>query len=199
MFPTDEALGAREAGRSEVPHVSTLPDRLVLPGYNAGQLELERLGAPIPSRLTVAPDPSADEDQQIRRDGPNIKVDDEMAWITDFERAIEVGMAFRIPLSATAFRRGFDKLTVLRRLHALDRRANQSSARGAYSTPARVQGWFLLPAQGRPTSNVEGESAAHSWQEDPDVSIDHYFGSEPPDASMGYAKTEAAGSRKSWG
>ena len=190
VFPTDEALGAREAGWSQAPHVSTLPDRLVLLGYNAGQLELERLGVPIPSRLTVAPDPSADEDQQIRRDGPNIKVDDEMAWITDFERAIEVGMAFRIPLSATAFRRGFDKLMVL----GVCMRSTAEQTKAALEELIQHQhaskGGFSFLPQGRPTNNVEGESAAYSWQEDPDVSFDHYFGSEPPDASMGYAKTD---------
>ena len=35
-----------------------------------------------------------------------------MAWVTDFEPAIEEGMAFRIPLSGDASR-GFDKLMVL--------------------------------------------------------------------------------------
>ena len=53
----------------------------------------------------------------------------------------------------------------------------------------RRVGFSFLP-QGRPTNNVEGESAAYSWQEDPDVSFDHYFGAEPPDASTGYAKTD---------
>jgi hypothetical protein len=189
-FPTDEALDVREAGWSQVPHVATLPDRLVLLGYNAGQLELERLGEPIPSRLTVAPDPSADEDQQIRRDGADIKVDDEMAWLTDFERAIKVGMAFRVPLSATAFRRGFDKLMVL----GVRMRSSAGQSKAALEELIQHQqaskaGFSFLP-QGRPTNNVEGEAAAYSWQEDPDVSFDHYFGVAPPDPSAGYAKTD---------
>src|SRR5262249_46550195 len=115
---------------------------------------------------------------------------DEMAWVTNFERAIAVGMAFRVPLSAAAFRRGFDKLMVLGvRMRSTAEQAKSALEELIQHQHASKGGFSVLP-QGRPTNNVEGESAAYSWQEAPDVSFDHYFGSEPPDPATGYAKTD---------
>lgn len=189
-FPTDEAIAARASGWSQAPHVNTLPDRLLLLGYNNGEKTLELLGNPIPSPLAVGPDPSAEKEDQISKDGADIKVDEGMAWVTDFERAIGVGMAFRVPLSAVEFRRGFDKLMVL----GVRLRADAANGKAALEElithhHASKAGFSFLP-QGRPTNNVEGEGAAYSWQEDSDISFNHYFGKEDAEVTEGLAKTD---------
>lgn len=189
-FPTDEAIATRASGWSQAPHVNTLPDRLVLLGYRNGEKVLELIGNPIPSPLAVGPDPSAEPEDQIRKEGAGIKVDDGMAWVTDFGKAIDVGMAFRVPLSTDEFRLGFDKLLVL----GVRLRANAASGKAELEElithhHASKAGFSLLP-QGRPTNNVEGEGSAYSWQEDADVSFNHYFGKEETKVTEGFAKSD---------
>jgi hypothetical protein len=189
-FPSDEAVAVREAGWSQAPHVTTMPDRLVLLGYNAGNLELEQLGNPIPSPLVIGPDPSAEEDQQIRPDGPDIKVGREMEWVTDFERAIEVGMGFRIPLSAAEFRRGFDTLMVLGVRMRSDAQEGKAALEELLTHHHQSKAGFSILPQGRPTNNVEGEGSTYSWREDADVSFDHYFGQPAADPEDWFEKCD---------
>lgn len=189
-FPNDDAVAVREAGWSQAPQVTTLPDRLVLLGYNDGELELEQLGNPIPSPLVVAPDPSAGEDEQLRPDGADIKFGREMEWVTDFDRAIEVGMGFRIPLSTVNFRRGFDTLMVLGVRMRSDAENGKAVLEELFAHHHNSKGGFSVLPQGSPTNNVEGEGAAYSWQEDSDVSFDHYFGEAAPDPEGWFEKRD---------
>lgn len=189
-FPDDDAAGLREASWSQAPRVTTLPDRLVLLGYVGGQLAVEQLGRPIPSPLAVGPDPSAEEDEQIRPVGGDLQVGDEMAWVTDFERAIEAGMGFRVPLTADVFQHGLDHLMVLGvRLHS-GGRDGKAELEELIAHHHRSKGGFEVLPQGRPTNNVEGQAAAYSWQEDPDVSFDHYFGAPEPDPDGWFEKRD---------
>lgn len=174
-FPADEAVPVRESTWSQVPLATTLPDRLVLLGYNDGALTLERLGKPIPAALAVAPDPSAEEDNQLKPDGTDIKFGPELEWVADFNRAVQIGMGFRVPLSSLEFRRGFDSLMVLGLRMGADKTAGKSAFEQLIAHHHDSRAGFSLLPQGRPTNNVEGEGAAYSWQEDPDVSFDHYF------------------------
>jgi hypothetical protein len=189
-FPADEAVAVREAGWSQAPHVNTLPDRLVLLGYNGGELTLERLGNPIPSPLFVAPDPSAEEDEQIRPDGTNIKVGPELEWVTDFDRAVHVGMGFRVPLDPTNFRRGFDKLLVLGVRMRSDAQNGKATLEELISHHHQSKAGFAVLPQGRPTNNVEGEASGYSWREDSDVSFDHYFGEPATDPGGWFEKRD---------
>ncbi|HST37833.1 MAG TPA: hypothetical protein VLK25_14545, partial [Allosphingosinicella sp.] len=174
-FPADDTVPVRESTWSQVPLAMTLPDRLVLLGYNGDTLTLERLGNPIPAALAVAPDPSAEEDNQLKPDGTDIKFGPELEWVADFNRAVEIGMGFRVPLSALEFRRGFDSLMVLGLRMGADQAAGKSALEQLIAHHHDSRAGFSLLPQGRPTNNVEGEGAAYSWQEDPDVSFDHYF------------------------
>jgi hypothetical protein len=189
-FPADDAIDLRLEGWTQVPETRVLPDRLVLLGCNNGTQELARLGRPIPSGLALAPDPSAAPDDQIKAENGELKVDKGFEWVTDFARAVEVGMGFRVPLSPVAFRRGFDTLMVI----GVRLRSNASAGAADLSRllahhDASKAGISILP-QGRPTNNVEGEGAAYSWREDSDVSFNHYFGTPRPDPEDWFDKCD---------
>ncbi len=189
-FPTDEDAGLRLQGWATTPRARLLPDRLVFMGYNNGEVTTEQLGAPIQSDLAVAPDPQAEEDEQIRPDGDDLNVGAELDWLTDFDRAVEVGMGFRIPLDPVSFRRGFDQVLILGmrlRSDAEDGRAAMESLIGRHH---RSKSGFSILPQGRPTNNVESAASDYNWREDADVSFDHYFGEAPPDPAGWYDKTD---------
>ena len=189
-FPTDEDAALRQAGWSTVPQATTLPDRLVLLGYNNGEVTVERIGNPIPSPLAVAPDPSAEEADQIQPDGADLKVGPEMEWLTDFDRAVEQGMGFRIPLDPVAFRTGFDQLLVLGVRMKADAQAGKTALESLLTNHHNAKAGFSIVPQGRPTNNVESDDSGYSWREDPDISFDNYFGAPAPDPTGWYDKRD---------
>src|SRR5581483_5913082 len=113
VFPKPEDTPAKQHSWTQPSRVNLLPDRLVLTGYSDGHVIFQRLGNPIPSPLAAGPDPNAPPDQQLRQKDGEIVVDDEMKWMVDFERAVQVGMGFRVSLEAAQARLGFDRLVVL--------------------------------------------------------------------------------------
>lgn len=189
-FPTDEAAELRLQGWASTPRARLLPDRLVFMGFNDGEVSEERLGAPIQPDLAVAPDPQAEEDEQIRPDGDDLNVGEELAWLTDFDRAVDVGMGFRIPMDAVAFRRGFDQVLILGMRLRSDASEGSAELEHLIGRHHRSKSGFTILPQGRPTNNVEAVASEYNWREDPDVSFDHYFGEAPPDPQGWYNKTD---------
>ncbi len=189
-FPGPEDTPMREAGWSQAPQVNIMPDRLLLLAYVGEELTLQRLGNPIPTPLVIGPDPSAEEGQQLRPDGDDLAFGDDMTWVVDFDRALEVGMGFRVVLDPIAFRRGFDKLMVIgvRLRSDAETSAVQLEALFAHQHQS-PDGLSLLP-QGQPTNNVEDDQSAYSWREDSDVSFNHYFGEAPPDPTAWFEKRD---------
>ena len=189
-FPTDEDAGLRLQGWATTPRARLMPDRLVFMGFNDGEVTEEHLGAPLRPDLAVAPDPQADEDEQIRPEGDDLEMGDEMAWLTDFDQAVSVGMGFRIPLDPVAFRRGFEKVLILGLRLRDDADEGRQGLEELIGRHHRSKSGFSILPQGRPTNNVESAASDYNWREDPDVSFDHYFGEAPPDPSGWYDKTD---------
>ena len=52
-------------------------------------------------------------DAQFAKSGDDLAVPAPLAWLTDFDAALEAGMAFRVALTAAQAERGFDRLYVL--------------------------------------------------------------------------------------
>ncbi|MEO8685908.1 MAG: aldehyde dehydrogenase family protein, partial [Devosia sp.] len=88
----------------------TAPDILAL----VHREPLGVVGAIVPDTLILGPDPSQLEGEFGRDpETGELKVDAGMAWLTDFGKAVEVGMAVRIPLPDPWHRTGFDRVVVL--------------------------------------------------------------------------------------
>jgi hypothetical protein len=95
--------GAKNSQWTQAPFTNTLPERWIVLGYQgnaAGQVLA--VGPPIPDSLAMGPAP----------DGSGPSQDDGLRWITDFDRAVQVGMGFRIPLTSEQ-QRGFNRVVVL--------------------------------------------------------------------------------------
>ncbi|MGJ4882845.1 hypothetical protein [Bradyrhizobium sp. HKCCYLRH3097] len=189
-FPAADATPMRETGWSQPATARTLPDRLVLLGYNGGTLELEQLGKPIRSPLPVTPSPTGTDDASVAHDGDDITFGPELEWVRNFDRAVEIGMGFRVPLTPPAFRRGFDQLMVLGVRLGADADAGRVALEQLFTHHHQSKAGFSILPQGQPTNNVEGEGAAYSWREESDVSFDHYFGTPPLDPDGWFERTD---------
>ena len=149
-FPTDEDARLRLHGWATTPQARLLPDRLVLLGFRGGQQVLEAIGEPVPATLAVAPDPSAAEEDQLRPDGAGLHVGPELEWVTDFERAVEQGMGFRIPLQSVDAASGLRRADRARHPAALRPGGEPGRPRGADRAPSPRQGRVLGAAPGPP-------------------------------------------------
>ena len=146
--------GAKPAQWSQAPFTNTLPERWIVIGYQgnaAGQVLA--IGPAIADSLAMGPAP----------DGPGPGSDDGTRWIRDFDRAVQVGMGFRITLTAEQ-QRGFTRLVVLGLNSALD--TGQSAQRLADLLQAHhyTDGLELL-AHNTPTNNTDSVKSGLSTRD----------------------------------
>jgi hypothetical protein len=97
---------------SRAPRTEVLPDRFVLVGIT-GEVRREfPFPNVVPSPLMLGPNPQKLE-SELAQSGGDLVVGKDFAWIWDFEEAVAVGMAMRVPLPEPFASAGFDRLMVL--------------------------------------------------------------------------------------
>jgi hypothetical protein len=180
LLPNPEDLATKQHSWTQPPKINVLPDRFVLIGYSAGKQVFEVIGNPIRSPLVVGPDPSAVPDEQLRQEGSEVVVSDEMRWMVDFDRAVEWGMGFRVDLDEAQRQAGFDRLLVLGVRLSADEMESKRIIEDLIDNHYFGRNGFSMLAQGTPTNNVESADeeeggAGFSRSEDPDDSFDYYF------------------------
>ncbi|MGL4967678.1 MAG: hypothetical protein ACRC67_41060 [Inquilinus sp.] len=104
----------------EPPDVATpsrsyvLPDRFVVMAFVGNQKVHEAVGAPVAASIAFGPDPQLLEGV-IDRDlvTGKIRTDPALAWLVDYDKAVEAGLAITVPIDAQFARTGFDRVIVL--------------------------------------------------------------------------------------
>ena len=149
--------GTKAAQWTKAPSTNVLPERWIVMGYqdasDPGQVLF--VGSMIADSLAVGPDPN----------GPGMTTDDGMRWMADFDRAIQVGMGCKIPLTGTQSQ-GFARIAVF------GLRTDLTPAQATARLSDLVQGHHyadgveLLP-HAAPTNNTQDVSSAYSGH-DPD-------------------------------
>jgi hypothetical protein len=179
QFPALDSLDLRRSSWSRAPQVRLLPERLMLLAWRDGALVHEVPGRPIQAPLAVGPDPGATGSEQLKPVDGDLEIPDSIKWMFDFERALEVGMAFRIVLSTDQAASGFDRIVVL------GVRVSDSAAEGTKRLASLIDnhlysrtGFELLP-QGTPTNNTEAASTSFNVHGDPDASFATAFRGQP--------------------
>ena len=170
-FPKTADLAASLRSWSQPARSRLLPERLVLLGYN-GEVEVAKeLGNLIPWPLTVGPDPQAPDNQQIRQKNGEIMVGADLQWLTDFDRAVEIGMGFRVDLTpATA--NGFERLLVLGLRLSADAMEGKRLLEELLTHHRDGSSGFAVLKQGTPTNNTEEESSGFTRTDEADRSFD---------------------------
>lgn len=163
---------AKQSAWSRAPKLNILPDRFVFIGFQGGRETIIEVGKAVPSDLVAGPDPSAPKEEQLRPDGAgNVVVPDEMKWMTDFDRAVEVGMGFRINLDAVQARQGFDRVLVIGlRLNADEQKA-KAELEKLFRHHSFSRKGFAVVTQGTPTNNTEAVGSGFDRLDDPDESF----------------------------
>lgn len=165
-------IDTKQSAWSHAPKVTILPDRFVFIGYEGGNATNVVLGNPVPSPLIAGPDPSAPKDGQLQHDAKgNLVVPDELKWLTDFDRAVAIGMGFRIDLTEVQRQRGFERVLVVGlRLNADEKEAKAELETLLQHHSFSRTGLAVVP-QGTPTNNTEATGSGFGRLDDPDESF----------------------------
>jgi hypothetical protein len=135
---------------TRAPVVRTLPDRWCAFGYRGGQRVLITFGEPILDELAAGPSPLAGA--QVVPD-EQLPLDPGMRWLVDFDEAVRVGMAIRVPLSAEDASRGYDELVVVGLRATLDGSAAAARLAALLDAQHYTDGLAFV-AHGTPTNNT---------------------------------------------
>ncbi|MCX5065997.1 hypothetical protein OOJ91_08885 [Micromonospora lupini] len=157
--PPQRAEAWTRAARTNV-----LPDRWVALGYRGGARQFATLGRPIADTLALGPDP-----HDTAAGDPAAPLGPAAQWLVDFDRAVERGMALRIPLGAAST--GLDRLLVLGVRVTADGTEGARRLSALLDAHHYTDGLSLIPP-GAPTNNTE--SVRSGWMPaggDPAVSL----------------------------
>ncbi len=145
---------------SRAPRTNVLPDKFVVMFYQGDTIVKEVPGGIIPDELFMGPDPleanaafiEAAEDQTLT-------FGTEFDWTSNFDKAIEKGMGFRIPLNTDEAVRGFDKILVLGVYSSAGDAESKAEIEKLIDNHHYSPKGFSLIKQGTPTNNTEGSES----------------------------------------
>ncbi|MFJ9460721.1 hypothetical protein ACIRST_37325 [Kitasatospora sp. NPDC101447] len=170
VVPRPPASGIAPQSWTVAARAGLLPDHFRVLGWAGGRKVVDLDGEPVPASLPVSPDPGSDDHLTVDETTGVMTVPDELRWLTEFGRAVTVGMGFRIQLTAD-LRGGLDRLVVLglRRRSTPDQSAADLTAQltRQLRSPA---GLSLLP-QGTPTNNTAQAPAGLDRAQEADAGL----------------------------
>jgi hypothetical protein len=170
VFPD---VDTKQEAWSRAPRVLLLPQRLVVIGFREGEEPLVEVGAEIDQELFAGPDPSATGDDQLHHDERgNLVMPERIRWLSDFDRAVELGMALRIPLTKQQAEGGFDRLLVLGVRLGSDAEQSAAEFHDLLRQHAHSRTGVAIVARGTPTNNTEDADSGYGRRDDPDASFD---------------------------
>ena len=165
------AVPVKDQQWTQAPKVDLLPDRFVLI-LEAGEQRIEQLGRPVPSPLIVGPDPFASPTEQLHQQDGELIVPDELAWMADFERAVDDGLGFKVDLTPAQARTGFDRLLVLGVRVSGDEQQGAAALETLLAHHQYGRSGFSLVPQGTPTNNTQGSGSGFTRGADADATFD---------------------------
>ncbi len=172
-----ERPDAADASWTRPPTAVLLPERFVLLGYVGGELVVEQLGAPLPERVVVGPDPSDEAGALASVDG-TLQTPDDLRWLFDFDRAVRDGLAFRVAVDERTVG-GLDRLLVVGLRLSSDAAHAKAELETLIEHHRRGRAGFDVVAQGTPTNNTEQAASGTRRGDDPDATWRDPFAPAP--------------------
>lgn len=158
-FPAHDLTKTNAWNRA--PRTTILPDKFVLMLYEGTNIVIERVGNIIPDELFLGPDPMDSENAFVTKNdklvfGPSYD------WTSDFTKAIEKGMGFKIGLNADQAKNGFTKLLLLGVYLSSDETESKKSIENLIDNHHYSPKGFSLVKQGTPTNNTDSNASGYT-------------------------------------
>jgi hypothetical protein len=175
-------LSARPAGSPSFPTVGTraaslaravaelLPTAWTVIAYRGGAEVARVTSNDIQRPLALSFRPDVDESDPALVSYEQLRIEEDLAWTIDFQRALAAGMAVSVPLNGESLRLGFDRVLVVGVMTGVEpsKAANQLAA--LLDAHHYTRGLALV-RQGTPTNNLGTEPAGYPAPDDPEYSF----------------------------
>lgn len=194
----DADIDAKVTAWSQAARVRTFPEKFALLGFqdNDSSPVVNELGARIPNPLIVGPDTRDEIEavlQETYADFDTLSDEEKAAryveylsdhadtqWLFDFDRAVEMGLGFKVDLTPVQFRSGFSRLMVIGIKLGADETAAREALEELLHNHQFGDAGFGFVRQGTPTNNTEDQAAGHSVREDAEAAFERYHGTDTP-------------------
>jgi hypothetical protein len=144
------------------PRTNILPERLVARATFKGGGMREATGLSIPDFLEMGFNPDEQNNSAFSTVGATLELPAAIKWLTDFDEAVRIGMAVRIPLSKAEYLAGVDRLVVMGIKAGADQAEGTRLLGQLFDNHHfKSNGMAFLP-QGTPTNNLEGQPSGFS-------------------------------------
>jgi hypothetical protein len=146
---------------TRAPRTRLMPDKFVVMLYNGKDIVEEVVGKTIPDNLELGPDPS-EADTAFKEEGGKLGFGGGFAWMSDFDKAVEVGMGFKIPLQAPFDTQGFSKILVLGLYLSSDQEQSKIEVEQLIENHHYSPKGFSIITPGTPTNNTEADGSSYT-------------------------------------
>jgi hypothetical protein len=164
---------------TRAPRTQILPDRFVLLLYqNETAAPRQIPGTLIPDTVYLGPDPLEAKDGFTKKDGA-LTFAGAFDWMSDFDKALEQGMGFRVRLTEEEARNGFVKIFVLGVFLSADAFESAAMLEELIDNHQYSPKGFSLVPQGTPTNNTERDGTGYS-DNDPYDDLAFFTDTDPP-------------------
>ncbi|MDX1940939.1 MAG: hypothetical protein SFU99_10340, partial [Saprospiraceae bacterium] len=178
------------------PRTQLLPDCFAVILYKGDQEVKTQIGNLIPDTVFMGPDPFRAE-EAFKKTDEKIELDEDFAWISNFEKAVEIGLGLKIDLAPSFFNNNqIDRVLVMGILASATPEESALLVENMIENHRFSKGFSLVP-QGTATNNTEKDSSGYSKNEQTfekgyfDGSESAYFQTVPD--SEGKRLTDALG------
>ncbi|WP_286970140.1 hypothetical protein [Flavobacterium sp. UBA4854] len=167
---------AKQSSWTQSAKTIALPDKFVVTLYNGSTKKTILFDNPVKENLAVSVDPSLNGTDQLTKDANNdLILNEELSWMVDFEKALQVGMAIKIDLTTTEAEKGFEKLFVTGISFTSNEKDGQLQLQKLITNHFYSKNGFELLKQGTATNNTEDLPAGYTWSDDGNESYEALF------------------------
>ncbi|HMG93704.1 MAG TPA: hypothetical protein VK589_26785, partial [Chryseolinea sp.] len=159
VFPVHDLTKTSDWSRA--PRTEILPDKFVAIFYEGDTIVRQETGNIIPDELFLGPDPMDAEAAFVMKDN-KLVFGTGYDWMSDFDKAVEFGMGFRIPLSQAQAVNGFSKILVLGVSLSSNETTSGSAIESLINNHHYSPKGFSLVRQGAPTNNTDLEESGYT-------------------------------------
>ena len=170
----DSKIG-KEHSWSQPTKVNMLPERLALIRYKGTTAMDPIFGNAITYPLYTSPDPAATETPFKENAQGDMEFADSIRWISDFDRAVEGGMGFRVDLTGDEASSGFTRLFVLGVKLGADARVGKQQLEELLNHHYFTRKGCSMVVQGTPTNNTGTADAGYRGSDAADETFELYF------------------------
>ena len=170
LFPPNDLTKTNAWSRA--PRTNVMPDKMVVQLYVGDIVVEEVVGNIIPDELFMGPDPM-DAKKAFQTIDDKLVFGDSYDWTADFDKAIALGMGFKIAITAQQAINGFEKILALGVFISADEMTGKSMLEDLLDNHHYSPNGLSLVTQGTPTNNTDQNESGYS-NNDPFNNISYF-------------------------